>query len=438
MNTLFTLLLFFFNISNTSATTTPVQKKIIISIETNQSTTPIPIVIKRSENAAWNFQANSAQVVTKEHYQNLICQLDDIDGDGNTDEVVFLTIPGIQEYTLTLSEAYPSKIQESSSPAVFSYMGINDKKAKHPAITHLEVPGKSNVYSDVFPHGATWESDQTAYRLYFDHRQNIDIYGKRIRRLELPDTYFYTSDEQLNKQYGYDILWAGTSIACGSLKLWTEEGMANWTNVQLRGQRIIAHGPIRTIVEMTDKNTLWPEGYSNSITTHYTQYAHQRDVQVDIYSKYPLSPQKLCTGVQRIAGSKYRILQSEGIAATWGTDYPEQSNEKSKARFGLTSVGMAVYVPKRYVANIHEDSLNCLIILGKRPETHLQYHISFCTAMETWNELNNSNAWFNEVYKWVEECKTKEDKYKIKTIKKIFSRNKRKTSGQKNLVMIKK
>lgn len=373
-----------------------------VSIHISKKGCSHPVVLKLPSLRSLKIRPKSAIVQTADGTRRTVaCQLDDFDADGYGDELVFYSVPGVQYYTVTLSETR-SDAASLIRPGAFAFMGINDKKGKYPQISHIEARGDSYLFSDIFPHGAAWESDQTAYRLYFDHRQNIDLYGKRQRRLELSDTRFYTTDQQLREGYGYDVLWAGSSIACGSLKLWTSNGMENWTQVGVRGMRIIASGPLRTVVELRDQDTRWSDNYENTVTARYTQYAHSRDVRVDIRADRPLAAGRLCTGVQRIAGSSLRVLENDGLTASWGADYPEQSNEKAKARFGLTSVGMAVYVPRQFISEIHEDSLNCLFILGKGKEMH--YYFTFCSGIETWSGLNSFEPWLKYAREWAERC----------------------------------
>ena len=89
---------------------------------------------------------------------------------------------------------------------VYAEMLLSDKSAGHKPIQSLSVPGGVDVYNNQHHHGPAFENELVAYRIYFDHRQTIDIYGKRRKGLELAHTQFYPTPEDIADGYGDDIL----------------------------------------------------------------------------------------------------------------------------------------------------------------------------------------------------------------------------------------
>ena len=333
------------------------------------------------------------------------CQLDDIDSDGTNDELCFLydlSSKSRKQITIEFSEIvskddYPNRL--------YSDILLNDKKGNHPLILRLEAPGSSNIFNDLYHHGVAFESEITAYRIYFDHRQNIDLYGKRMRRLELSSTGFYTTAEQMSSGYGNDVLWAGNSIGCGSLKLWDGSSPKNWTDLSVRGQRICSCGPVRSVVELTDRGVnIGGELYD--IKSIYTQYAGHRDVCVDVYLDKPIKNPILCTGVQKIGASSDAYSYNGGIkdegfirgglAASWGSDYPEMGK---KDVFPPEAVGLAVKVDSEYLVSSKTDDLNYLLVIGNPGQQHIRYHISFCAAKEN-DGYHSASEWFKSLYEW--------------------------------------
>lgn len=352
-----------------------------------------PVVVKLDEVKRLKFDVQSA--IVRVEGKELPCQLDDLDGDAKADELVFLADIGSGQtlaYEVTLSA---TGAQKEYTPRVYADMMLDDKKGKHPFITSIETPGKSYIYSDLYHHGAAFETELTAFRVYFDHRQNIDIYGKKLRRLELADTHFYTTPEQMQKDYGNDVLWAGNSIGCGSFKLWDGTAPKNWDNVKTRGQRIIAAGPLRTVVEVKDMGV---EDGGLNVRQHYILYAGHRECEVQVVFDRPLASERFCTGVQKIGASPKGMTQSDGIAASWGADYPEMGK---KDIFPPETVGLAVYVPTEYVSEQKTDDLNYLFVVGKDGLTSMKYYISFCADKEA-GGFHSADAWFESLAKWKE------------------------------------
>ncbi len=323
------------------------------------------------------------------------CQLDDLDGDTRTDEVVFLAdVKASKEnkYKVRIS----AKGTQKEYPArVYAHLGLNDKYGKFPAIHSIEVPGDSYVFKDVFPHGAEFESEYTAYRVYVDNRQNIDLYGKRQRRLELEKTHFYSVKEDLEAGYGNDVLWAGGSLGCGTLRGMEKGSPVLIDKVRVRGQRVLAYGPLRTVVEMRDLG--WN---GNNVTTRYILYAGHREMEVEVRSDAALSHLELCTGVQKVGSNPQGWAKGNGLAASWGSDYPDYGK---KELYEPAAVGLGVYVPAAYFAGTAEDSLQYMCRLKMDKRNFLKYYVTFAADMEQVDGFHSPEAWFAYLEKWREE-----------------------------------
>lgn len=259
------------------------------------------------------------------------------------------------------------------------------------------VPGDSNVYSRMLHHGVAFESARVAFRLYFDHRQNIDLYGKHLLRLELADTHFYPTPAQQAEGYGNDVLWAGKRIGCGTLRLWDGEHEVGWTHVARRGQRIVEQTDERVVVELTDSGCVLPNPRMGTepyhVTTRYTLQAGQRYLRVDVSLDRPLPADfAFCTGVQNMDTllflSSSRDLRARTLS-TWGTDLPEQSSPAMRERFPAETIGLYVYNPDPE-ATFSGDHL---LLLGRKGERTFHYYVAFCAAKEA-DGFRSPGAWF--------------------------------------------
>ena len=141
---------------------------------------------------------------------------------------------------------------------------------------------KNDMYHKLHHHGPAFESEYAAYRIYFDNKQTIDTYGKKRPQLELAETMWYPSDEQLSRGYGHDNLRVFGSVGVGSLKGWDAEKrkMVHIADFKRREARILANGPIRTVVEMQVEGWRYG-GREISMTSRYILYAGHGDVQVE-------------------------------------------------------------------------------------------------------------------------------------------------------------
>ena len=333
--------------------------KVTVTNDWKEDKTNEPVVVKFSDMKKVNFEVKSVTVKCKG--KDVPCQLDDMDGNGRPDEVFFLADikdKDTKTFEVKLSAKEQGAKGKEQEDRIYTALQLRDKQDKHPDVLRVEASGKSNIFNDIYMHGITLESDVVGYRIYFDHRQNIDLYGKKHRRIELPVTQFYTSEEQLAEGYGVDVLWAGDAIGCGSFKDWKKGQPENWTDVGVRGQRVVTTGPLRTIVEVYDLGVKEEDDLLYDMHQYYTLYAGHRDMQVEVQftpssGKKPFEKKFFCTGVQKVGetadeatrkGHKSQgFVKKEGLAASWGCDYPDMGK---KQQWAPEAVGLAVYVPK--------------------------------------------------------------------------------------------
>lgn len=289
---------------------------------------------------------------------------------------------------------------------VYAEMLLSDKAKGHKTIQSLSVPGDVNVYDNLHHHGPAFESELVAYRVYFDHRQTVDIYGKRRKGLELEHTQFYPTPQDIADGYGDDVLWAGTTLSCGSFRGIDASNKPTFIQpVKMRTESVLEYGPERTVVEIRDEG--WEYyGQTLDMVQHYTLEAGHRDVRVDIdiTSDKPFN-MPFCTGVLTFPkGDTSR--KTEGAshsAASWGSNWAYGPKDTLNVQRYAT-VGTAVTVPMKYVRDITEDNENLIIVVGNkhpRKHFHMTYWLAFCSAAEEWEgAMHDSAAWFDWVDAW--------------------------------------
>ena len=340
----------------------------------------------------------------------LACQLDDIDGDLIPDELAFICdIPA--STTLTFKAVCSSVLpMKNYPPRVNAFMKVWDRKYRYPRINSIEYQGSNPplaTYDAIYGHGAQWETELVGFRVYIDHRQSIDIYGKPRPALTLDSTNFYSTRQDIAAGLGCDILFAGASVGAGSFRGYVNEQPTYVDSVQARGQRIIASGPVRTIVEVTDKGWLYNRRTLN-MRQLYTTWAGHRDVQVDItirntsptdsqLSEQNDEPILFCTGVQKLEQQNQGFIMPDGLAASWGLNIPDKAAEDL-----VEGVGLAVYVPAPYLNSTKEDQLNYLAIIHPDAFGHIRYHLAICALMEE-GGFQNFTQWQNWTRQWQEQ-----------------------------------
>ena len=340
--------------------------------------------------------------------REIASQLDDLDGDGIPDELAFLIDckKGARVHVCVK----PAKRHKTFEPEVFAEMYLKSKEPQEGFVPHT-AEGKSyyikpvteqsfypdkDSYHSMHHHGVAFESALMAYRIYFDKKQTIDVYAKKTPRLELDACKWYPTDEQLAQGFGDDVLRVSGYIGVGTCKPWNGQKMVHFQDENCqRTQRIVSQGPVRTVCEVTCCGN---NGYA-TITTRYTLYARHRDVMAEVFS---YCRDTLVTGVQKVGEPNYLTLPPSdsihgAIVASWGTAWPVNDTVK----YAKETVGLAVYVPEKYVKSCVRDANNNLILLNQN--AYIKYFFTVVSLKENEPPATNDKHFFYYVEQWAKE-----------------------------------
>lgn len=260
-----------------------------------------------------------------------------------------------------------------------------------------------DVYHSLYHHGIAFETEQMAYRIYFDKKHTIDVYAKRTPRLELEQSLWYPNDEQLAQHFGDDVLRVSGAIGVGAVKPWNGSKMVHIEQWQSRTERIIERTAKRVVQEIEVEG--WQtENKIVDMRVRYTMYAGHRDAEVEVFLSEPLD--SLVTGVQRLPLKSLpettdttdircsrELIQSD-LLGSWGMDWPVEDTVK----YHKEIVGLGVYVPQQYVQDNVEDKRN--IMLRFKPLTYMKFYITVVAQKEDNPPARNQREFFDYLEKW--------------------------------------
>ena len=373
----------------------PATKTITVEVKNpaKEARTDVPVVIDlKAIQPGGSVKADGVVAGNEE----IPSQLDDRTRNRRADELAFVAnIPAkkTRTFTVTLSSEKSDRVY---TPRVFAQMLVSDKKGKHVPIQSLTIPGSSNVYNQLHHHGPAFESELVAYRLYFDHKQTLDIYGKFNPGFEIEESQFYPTDEQLARGFGDDVLRVSGSCGAGAFKGWDGKKAIHTNPVDTRTERIVAYGPVRTIVENKVEGWKYQDSELN-MTTRYTLYAGHRDLFVEAFFDEPLTDQTFATGVQDVKGS-ISFSDHKGLVGCWGTDWPVNDTIK----YAKETVGLATFIPKKYVVQEAKDKPNYLYVVNAPGQQYLNYYTTFTSLKENFG-YKTPEAWFAHIQAWRDE-----------------------------------
>lgn len=277
------------------------------------------------------------------------------------------------------------------SAQVHAQMKLWDRKYRYPNVNSIEFQGdvpSLSMYDAIYGHGAMWENEWIGFRVYMDHRQSIDLYGKKTAQMELDATNFYTTAEQWKAGYGEDILFVGASIGAGSFRGY-ENGEPVFVNpVKARGQLVLAEGPDSAVVEIYARDWQY-QGHTLQFRQRFTALRGHREVQVDVWVEGCPDETVFATGAQKFEFSSTGIMRSDGLVATWGSNVPDKEGNPKRVH----TLGIGVRAAEENLVEVKEDSLNYLCLLHP-VEGHMRYWIAVASDLQKTDGYHTAQDWF--------------------------------------------
>jgi len=296
------------------------------------------VIVTTSDAATLEEDARTVQVT------ELPSQADDLDGDNKYDELVFqIGLKPKQTRIVTIAYGDPATMQRLRSD--------------YPKRTAAKFTMKFD--------GLAWESETSAWRIYFDKRNAIDFYGKRRPGLYLEmfgaPEYVYHWESPL----GRDIYRIGDAIGIGAVAALVDGKVVKVSDVAERKWRIVSAGPVRVIVELTYKG--WKVGGREvNLTSRMTQWAGKHGFEHRIKAENA-DGLTFVTGVVRHPGLQEKVFEptpaEPALARAWWGPQVEEEGPPATAIHNLPdqNLGLAIIAPGRESKLAPDDPLNLLI-----------------------------------------------------------------------------
>ena len=348
-----------------------------------------PIVIKLDELKKIKPEKRS-QLAVFDGKTQISTQLDDFDADNIPDEIAF--IMDIKAGELKKLSIKTTKKRARFAAGTYASLLLKQNDGTHVAVKEASST-KNDMYNALHHHGVAFESELMAYRIYFDNKSTIDLYGKKTPQLEIAQTGWYPTAEQLAAGYGDDILLVSGWVGAGAVKGWDGKKNIHIDKFNKRTQRIITTGNVRTIVESVVEG--WDyENKKTDMTVRYSIYAKNRDAIVEVITSNDLA--NIATGVQQIG--KGKLFNSDQLLGSWGAHFPQPDTVKYKRE----TVGLGMYMPKKMQQKHVVDGANNLFLFPTIKNTTHKFHITALWAEEKNNKIFDAEAYFESLKQWQE------------------------------------
>ena len=296
------------------------------------------VIVTTSEAATLEEDARTPQTV------ELPSQADDLDGDNKYDELAFqIDLKPKQTRIVTIAYGDAATIQRL--------------RGAYPKRTGAKFTMKFD--------GLGWESEANAWRIYFDKRNAIDLWGKRRPGLYLEmfgaPEYVYHWESPL----GRDIYRIGDAIGIGAVAALVDGKVVKVADVGDRKWRIISAGPVRVIVELTYKG--WKVGGREvNLTSRMTQWAGEHGFEHRIAAE-GADGLTLVTGIVREPDLQEKIFEPTSaqpafVRAWWGHQVEEEGPPATATHMlSDQNLGLAIIAPGRESKVAPDGPLNFLV-----------------------------------------------------------------------------
>src|SRR5438132_2113872 len=299
-------------------------------------------------------------------------QADDLDGDNKYDELAFqIELKPRQTRIVTIAYGDTATMQRLRSD--------------YPKRTAAKFTMKFD--------GLAWESEATAWRIYFDKRNAIDIWGKRRPGLYLEmfgaPEYVYHWESPL----GRDIYRIGDAIGIGAVAALVDGKVVKVSDVGDRKWRIINAGPVRVVVELTYKG--WKVGGREvNLTSRMIQWTgeHGFEHQVTAENADGLT---LVTGIVRQAALQERVFtptaSEPALVRAWWGHQVEEEGPPATATHMLSdqNLGLAIIALGNQSKVIADDPLNLLV------QPQFEHGKASWYVTGVWDQENSDNLTVN-------------------------------------------
>jgi len=271
-------------------------------------------------------------------------QADDLDGDNKYDELAFqIDLKPKQTRIVTIAYGETATMQRLRSD--------------YPKRTAAKFTMKFD--------GLGWESEATAWRIYFDKRNAIDVWGKRRPGLYLEmfgaPEYVYHWESPL----GRDIYRIGDAIGIGAVAALVDGKALRVSDVAERKWRIVSAGPVRAIVELNYKG--WKvSGHEVNLTSRMTQWAGERGFEHRVTAE-GADGLTLVTGIVRQPDLQEKVFtptaSEPAFTRAWWGHQVEEEGPPATAIHMLPNqnLGLAIIARGKNSKSIADDPLNLLV-----------------------------------------------------------------------------
>jgi hypothetical protein len=306
-------------------------------------------------------------------------QLDDLDGDNSWDELFFL----ITCKAGSKQKIYFRFLDKTSLPVFAKRVNVQFMKAMPPyeqitSADRLRSGDTESSSATFFMEGPVWENDMVAFRNYFDARNGMDIFGKKVTGLVFGDTSRVHQDYHQMQEWGMDILKVANSLGAGAIGMRLNNKSYRIDSAEKSTYRLVSDGPLRAVLQFRFEG--WQaEGRNYTILHQVSIWGGSPCYQSQVTVSGLHGDEELLTGIVNLHSDSLileKINESVIIAATY-----------DKQGFMGENLGMGILLKSPYYVDTltapeEGEGINQTYMLRIKPIENVPVPFRFYSAWE--------------------------------------------------------
>jgi len=294
----------------------------------------------------------NALPVLKDLKGNMIpCQLDDLDGDGEWDELFGLSqIDPASHISVVIGfveeDMYPSfplRTNLHLGDVQNGYQHLNQARRLE-GVSYHNYTGRT---SEAFQmEGPAWENDKVGFRNYMDQRNGMDIFGKSTTEMVLEEVGIEGSPSYHEPgDWGMDVLKVGTSLGAGAIAYLYQDSLYRVGDNGTGSYEVEFEGSQRSRFKFGYENWML-EDLSLDVTHHVEIVAGRHYYQGTVIYEGNEDSLQLVTGIVNMLSDQVHVWEVDDQHTALLT-HDKQSED---GQF----LAMAIMVPTNYLISTGE------------------------------------------------------------------------------------
>jgi hypothetical protein len=310
------------------------------------------ILLSRGEISNWcSVPADQLPVLTSLDGSAIPCQADDLDGDGNWDELFSLTdleASGQQTIVVKFTEKdrypeFPARTNIHLGDARDNYRNL-DSASRLEGVSFDNYDHVTNASFQM--EGVAWENDKVGFRNYMDQRNGLDIFGKTTSEMVL-DSVGKEGGLSYHEpaEWGQDVLKVGTSLGAGGIGYLYKDSIYRVGDSGSGTYQLVFRGPERSRFNLDYTN--WVVGDQMLHVIHQIEIVAGRHYyQARVSFEGSQEPLSLVTGIVNMKSESLHVIRlNDQYTALFTLDHQSEDG---------TLLAMALMVPTVHLKSTGE------------------------------------------------------------------------------------